>query len=116
MKIMKATLPGSFKPERLPGFYIEGRYYGTKFNQAAGRATFLAAEHKRNIDVQFVDHLGVEERKLTVVAKSPQYAAHPASKPASKASESRHVCGLQGFNQMIDGSCPGCSMDRQKWG
>ena len=78
MKIMKATLPGSFKPQRLPGFYIEGRYYGTKFNQAAGRATFLAAEHKRNIDVWFVDHLGVEDRKLTVIPKRPQYASYRA--------------------------------------
>jgi hypothetical protein len=52
---------------RRPGFYVEGRPYGTRFAQACGRATFLAKEHKRSIDVMFVNHLGIEERELTVV-------------------------------------------------
>jgi hypothetical protein len=51
---------------KLSGFYVEGKYYGTKFAQAAGRAAFLAAEHKRGIDINFCDHLGREDVKLTV--------------------------------------------------
>jgi hypothetical protein len=64
--------------KKLPGFYVEGRYYGTKFGQTTGRATFLAAEHKRDINIWFVDDLGVEDRKLTIIAKGRQYAGYRA--------------------------------------
>lgn len=63
----KLTLANINLSDRLPGFYVEGRYYGTKFGQATARARFLAAEHKRTIDVNFVDHMGIEERKLSVM-------------------------------------------------
>lgn len=37
---------------KLPGFYVEGRYYGLRINQAQARARFLANEWGRAIDVR----------------------------------------------------------------
>lgn len=43
-------------------------------------------------------------------AETPCGAAPSGSPSATLRSEPEHVCGLQGFNPMIDPPCPGCSI------
>jgi hypothetical protein len=39
-----------------PGYYVERRYFRDNFNQAVGRAKFLAQEYGRPIPVMFLAH------------------------------------------------------------
>ena len=61
----RITLPGSFEPARLPGFYVDGKPYGLRLGQAEARARFLAQDHKRAVDVVQRDGDGNEERFRT---------------------------------------------------
>lgn len=39
----------------------------------------------------------------------------PPPSPPSKKVLPKHVCGLMGYNDMIDPPCPACEYDRIKW-
>lgn len=52
---------------KLPGFYVDGRYYGAKLAQAVARAKFIATDHRRNVDIVERNGDGGETLFRTVV-------------------------------------------------
>lgn len=51
-----------------PGYYVEGKFFGSNFHQARARAAFLAREYGRGIDVwrEDVDRPGEAALVMTV--------------------------------------------------
>jgi GTP-sensing pleiotropic transcriptional regulator CodY len=51
---------------RIPGFYIEGKFYGSKLGQALAKAQFRADEYSRAVDINHT-HDGVQFERFRTV-------------------------------------------------
>lgn len=71
---------------KLPGFYVEGRYYGTRLHQAIARARLKADEYNRAIDVSHTQDGVTFERFRTVAPTVAPVKRYPLfSRSAARA-------------------------------